>query len=232
MKAIKVLAPAKINLFLELINRRPDGYHNLITIMQEIDLYDEISFEINSTGDIVLTSSNKDLACDESNLIYKACKKIKERFSISAGFNIFLQKNIPMGAGLGGGSSDAASAIKALVKLFDIKCSKSILAEIASKLGADTAFFLTGHTALCEGIGEIVTPLNCMGHLSFVLVNPNYSIATADIFKTVKFPLTTTDRFHKIRSALTGPLTKDIISKMLFNRLEEFVLPYHPEIVK
>jgi 4-diphosphocytidyl-2-C-methyl-D-erythritol kinase len=229
---INLKAPAKINLFLEIKNKRQNGYHNLESIMQTVSLYDELSFEL-TNKDISLECNNKSLACDETNVVYKTIIAVKTRFNIGSGVKIYLKKEIPMKAGLGGGSSDAAATLEALVKLWNIKASKSELEQIAATLGADVPFFLTGGTALCEGMGEIVTPLKKIDNLNVVLVNPGFGIPTAGVYKKIKFPLTNQARIHTIKSLICdGSFNTQNAFDSCFNRLEEFVFPDYPEIIK
>ena len=152
-----VKAPAKINLFLEITGKRPTGYHNLQTIMQTVDLCDELTFELAETGGISLSVTGpyaQSLPSDDGNIIIRAAKMLKEKYNAKKGAKITLQKNIPTGAGLGGGSSDAASTLVTLARLWDIKISRGELENIAISLGADVPFFLIGGAVLCEGIGE------------------------------------------------------------------------------
>jgi 4-diphosphocytidyl-2-C-methyl-D-erythritol kinase len=229
---INLKAPAKINLFLEIKHKRQDGYHNLESIMQTVSLYDELSFEL-TNKDISLECNNKNLACDETNVVYKTITAVKTRFNIDSGVKIYLKKGIPMEAGLGGGSSDAAATLEALVKLWNIKVTKSELEQIAATLGADVPFFLTGGTALCEGIGEIVTPLKKIDNLNVVLVNPGFGIPTAGVYKKIKFPLTNQVRIHTIKSLICdGSFNTQNAFNSCFNRLEEFVFLDYPEIIK
>jgi 4-diphosphocytidyl-2-C-methyl-D-erythritol kinase len=228
-----VKAYAKINLFLEIIDKRSDGYHNLETIMQTVDIYDQISFEVIDEDEINLECASLALADKEKNIVYKAAKAIKTEFAIKKGIKIKLEKSIPMGAGLGGGSSDAASTIKTLVKLWDIKTSNEKLLTIASKLGADVPFFLTGSLALCKGIGDKVTPLKNLEPFPIILVNPGFEISTATVFSRVDLSLTKKGGIHKIASLISDEkLDKNSVSNILFNRLEDFVFPYHPELLK
>jgi 4-diphosphocytidyl-2-C-methyl-D-erythritol kinase len=229
---INLWAPAKINLFLEIQNKRSDGYHNLESIMQTVSLYDNLSFE-SASEDIFLASSDKSLPTDETNIVYKAAKAVKARFNINKGVKIYLTKEIPIGAGLGGGSSDAAATLKALVKLWNIKTTKNALEQIAAKLGADVPFFLTGGTALCKGVGEIIVPLKNIGELNVVLVNPGIKISTADVYKKIEFPLINLAKIYKIKSLICNDSfdTKNAFSSC-FNRLEEFVLPNYPKLAK
>jgi 4-diphosphocytidyl-2-C-methyl-D-erythritol kinase len=236
MDKMFVKAYAKINFFLEIINKRSDGYHNIQTIMQTVNLFDEMQLEIIDEDKIILKCENSDLSNDEKNIVYRAAKAVKSAFEINKGVKILLKKNIPAGAGLGGGSSDAAETIKSLVKMFDIKVSSLIkqkILKIAANLGADVAFFLTGGTSLCESIGDIVTPIKSAGKYYIILVNPNFEIPTADIFKRVRFPLTKKSGIHKINELiLDGKLDRKNVAAALFNRLEDFVFPNYPEILK
>jgi 4-diphosphocytidyl-2-C-methyl-D-erythritol kinase len=231
-KTVKLKTPAKINLFLEILNKRSDGYHNLSTIMQTIALYDELTIESIPQKDIIeLECNNKEVPVDETNIVYKAAKAVKLAFNIKEGVKIYIDKQIPIGAGLGGGSSNAAATIKGLIDLWHIKVKTQDerIKSIASKLGADVPFFLIGGTALCEGIGDIITPIKSIGKKNVILVNPGFSMSTALVYSRIKFPLTKTRKIHKIHSSFYDwVLNKD----SLFNRLEEFVFPYSPEIEK
>jgi 4-diphosphocytidyl-2-C-methyl-D-erythritol kinase len=225
-------APAKINLFLELQNKRKDSYHNLETIMQTVSLYDEISFE-NSDNGIFLESDNNNLPTGSTNIVHKAAKMFYDYFKIDKGVKIYLKKIIPIGAGLGGGSSDAAATLAALVKLYNVNTRKEELEEMATKLGADVAFFLTGGTALCKGIGNIITPLKSIRNLNLVLVNPGFGINTAGVYKKVRFPLTNGSEINRIISHINnGSFDKKEAFSGCFNRLEDFVLADYPKITK
>jgi 4-diphosphocytidyl-2-C-methyl-D-erythritol kinase len=228
---IHLKAPAKINLFLEIRNKRSDEYHNLESIMQTVSLYDELSFEL-AKNIVSFECSDKSLSACETNIVYKAAIAVKKYYSTDKGVKIYLKKEIPIGAGLGGGSSDAASTLKALIRLWNIKTTKGELEQIARKLGADVPFFLTGGTALCEGIGEIVTPLKSIGKLNIVLVNPGFGVPTTDIYKKIRFPLTNQVRIHTIKDLIfNNSFNKKEAFKNCFNRLEEFVFPNYPEIL-
>jgi 4-diphosphocytidyl-2-C-methyl-D-erythritol kinase len=225
-------APAKINLFLEIKNKREDGYHKLETIMQTVSLYDELSFEFTDKN-IFLECDNKILPEDSTNIVYKAAMAFHDYFKINKGVKIYLKKIIPMGAGLGGGSSDAAATLAALAKLYNVKANKKELEQIAHKLGADVPFFLTGGTALCEGIGDIITPLKTIKNLNVILVNPGFGTTTAGIYKKVKFPLTKRAEITKIKTQIgNGSFNTNEAFSCCFNRLEDFVLTDYPEITK
>jgi len=225
-------APAKINFFLEIKNKRIDGYHNLKSIMQTVSLYDELFFELTESK-ILVECKNKYLPISKENIVYKAAQMLKKHYCTDKGVKIYLKKEIPIKAGLGGGSSDAASTLKALIKLWNINTSKDKLEQIAVKLGADVPFFLTGGTALCEGIGEIITPLKSIGKLNIVLVNPCFGVDTKDVYKKINFPLTNQVKVNKIISIISeGSFNKKEVFSNCFNRLEEFVFPSYPEIAK
>ena len=230
---IALKSPAKVNLFLEIKNKRKDGYHNLESIMQTISLYDELSFEDTDKG-ILLTCDNKSLLCDKTNLVYKAVLAIKTHFNINnRGIKVYLQKKIPQGAGLGGGSSNAATTILALVKLWNIKTTQKELECIAVKLGADVPFFLTGDTCLCEGIGEIVTPLKSISNLDMVLVNPGFGVSTIDAYKKINLPLTNPVGIHKIKRIISeGSFDNKEAFKSCFNRFEEVIFAEFITIAK
>jgi 4-diphosphocytidyl-2-C-methyl-D-erythritol kinase len=224
-------APAKINLFLEIKNKRPDGYHNLESIMQTVSLYDKLYFNLTKKN-IVFKCNDKSLST-HANIVYKTAKAVKTRFKINNGVEIYLKKEIPVAAGLGGGSSDAAATLKALINLWNIKTTKTELNRIASKLGADVSFFLTGGTALCEGIGEKITPLKSINKLNIILINPGFGIMTTNVYKNIKFPFTNPVKIHRILSLIhRGNFDVKSAYDSCFNRLEEFVLPDCPEIVK
>ena len=228
---IKEYAPAKINLYLEVLNKRADGYHNIETIMHAIPLYDIIEIEEINADLVNLKSLNSDIPCDQTNLVYKAASLVKKTFNIDKGLDIVLTKKIPHGAGLGGGSSDAASVIKALVKLWDIKASNDKLVEISRQLGADVAFFLYGGTAFCQDIGEKVTPLEGVGIFEkILLVNPNINVMTKSIYSKLSFPLTNPIEINKMALiSLRGSLTQQSVFPF-YNRFEEIVFSQYPQI--
>ena len=182
---IYVKSPAKINLHLEIIGKREDGYHELAMIMQSIDLSDYIEFENNQIGDIQLKSNNTNLSLNDDNLIVKAAKYLKEvSKNKELGANIFLKKNIPIGAGLAGGSSNAAATLVGLNKLWNLELDYETILSISAKLGSDVPFFLNGGCQFCFGRGEILEKYNSKFDYGVILLkNPNISISTADTYK-------------------------------------------------
>ncbi|MDR0401640.1 MAG: 4-(cytidine 5'-diphospho)-2-C-methyl-D-erythritol kinase [Endomicrobium sp.] len=226
-------APAKINFFLEIKNKRADGYHNIKSIMQTIGLYDELYFEL-TDSEISLKCENCNLSNNKKNIIYKTIQAVKKYYNISNGVKVYLKKRIPIKAGLGGGSSDAASTLKSLIKLWKIKTSKNEIKKIAIKLGADVPFFLTAGTALCEGIGEIITPLKSIGKLNVVLVNPGFGLSSNNVYKKIKFPLKNQIKINNIfKSFICNHFfVKKEMLNYCFNRFEEFIFPNYQEISK
>ncbi len=181
---ICVKSPAKINLHLEIIGKREDGYHELAMIMQNIDLFDYIDFENSSKGEIELNSDCKNLSLNDDNLILKAANHIKELSNNRRlGANIFLKKNIPIGAGLAGGSSNAAATLIGLNKLWDLKLDYETILSLSAKLGSDVPFFINGGSQFCFGRGEILEKYNSKFKYGVILLkNPKISISTKETY--------------------------------------------------
>ena len=182
---ICVKSPAKINLHLEIIGKREDGFHELAMIMQNIDLSDYIEFENNNIGAIELDSNCKDLSLNNDNLIIKAANCIKEiSNNKKLGANIFFKKNIPIGAGLAGGSSNAAATLLGLNKLWNLNFDYETIQTLSAKLGSDVPFFIKGGCQFCFGRGEIIEQFNSKFNYGVILLkNPKISISTADIYR-------------------------------------------------
>ena len=183
-KKINIKSPAKINLHLEVIGKREDGFHELAMIMQNIDLSDYLEFEINNEGLIKLESDCNDLSLSDDNLIVKSANLLRKKSNINYGANIFLRKNIPIGAGLAGGSSNAAATLIGLNNLWDLKLDQETLCSLASTLGSDIPFFINGGIQLCFGRGEILEKLDSNFEYGVILLkNPNVSVSTAETYK-------------------------------------------------
>ena len=175
-----VSAFAKINLSLDIVGKRNDGYHLLKTVMQTVDLCDEISIE--KSSEISLTASEKDVPTDSTNTAYKAAQNFFEFAKINSGAKIHIEKHIPSQAGMGGASADAGAVIYALDKLYDTNLSKEDLLKIGLSVGADVPFCMLGKTALCEGIGEIITPLKSIPDCYIVLCKPESGVSTKSAY--------------------------------------------------
>ena len=183
-KRINIKSPAKINLHLEVIGKREDGFHELAMIMQNIDLADYLEFEINNEGLIKLESDCNDLSLSDDNLIVKSANLLRKKSNIDYGANIFLRKNIPIGAGLAGGSSNAAATLIGLNNLWDLKLDQETLCSLASTLGSDIPFFINGGIQLCFVRGEILEKLDSTHEYGAILLkNPNVSVSTAETYK-------------------------------------------------
>ena len=174
------LSPAKINLFLHITSKRDDGYHNLQTIFQLLDFYDEIDFSLRNDGKINRTSGNEDILIND-DLIIKSAKKLKQYRQTNFGVDIKIIKKIPTGGGLGGGSSNAATTLVALNKLWNLKLTNTELISIGKDIGADVPIFIEGRSSWAEGIGEILTPLN-LPEYYYLVVSINKQISTREIF--------------------------------------------------
>ena len=176
---ITVFAPAKVNVILRILDRRPDGFHNLWSVMQAVVLDDEVQIRLRADRqDIQLRCDATDLAADQSNLVYRAAAAVLARAQQSVGLDIGLRKRIPMGAGLGGGSSDAAATIIGLNCLLQLKWSPAQMAEVGQSLGSDVPFFLFSPAACVTGRGEAVRPVVIEGARWVVLVNPGFGVDT------------------------------------------------------
>jgi 4-diphosphocytidyl-2-C-methyl-D-erythritol kinase len=234
MKQITLLSPAKVNLFLEVIKKRKDGYHEIATMFAKVGLSDRISVKKNPRKkDISLKIINKS-GCKihegKDNLITKAATEFLSKFKISDGLDIKLLKHIPIGAGLGGGSSNAATTLRALCRLYDIKEHPSKnrkIKNIAKKLGADVPFFLYDETfAVAKGIGEKLRPIRVCAKLpKVVILFPGFSMPTDIAYAKIKYGdkrqvLTNLSRLHKLEVALKRSHSFSSWRHLLFNRLE------------
>ena len=225
---IEVLCPAKLNLYLEVKGKRPDGYHELETIMQTISLYDRLLIQPSgSEGEIRVECDDASIPCDERNTVWRAAaevrREVRRETGAKEGLLIRIQKRIPAGAGLAGGSSDAAGTIAALNLLWEAGLPRERLAEIGARVGSDVPFFFTAGTALCRGRGELVTPLERPGAMHFVVAWPGFEIPTREIFGRLGIDLTGPRGDDSI-SALTGHLARGepaSAGSRFFNRLQE-----------
>ncbi len=219
---IVLKCPAKINLFLKVVSKREDGFHNLETVMQTIDLCDELSIERVGEG-IEFDCDSDEVPAGEGNISYKAAKLFLEKSGLRGGMKIKLVKNIPVAAGLGGGSSDAAGVFLGLNRLFGNPFLQSDLVDMASELGSDVPFFLYGGTALCRGKGEIVEPLPDAPLFWVVLVNPGIKVSTASIYNKLNLSLTRPQSAGKMLTSVKNCHFDEILAS-LYNQLEEEVL--------
>lgn len=224
----RVLAPAKLNLHLEVLGRRPDGYHELETVMQTVDLYDELTFELTG-GEVGLVTDHPSLPTGEDNLVARAAKLLKELGGVEAGVKMTLLKRIPTGAGMGGGSSDAASTLVGLNLLWKLGWPVERLQEPAAALGSDVPFFLTGGAALCRGRGEIVTPMTGLEPSWYVVVTPPVEVSTRRVYENLASHLTNPALGHNVlMQKVTGRHCDG--RQGCFNRLQEVTLGVYPQL--
>ena len=198
-------SPAKLNLFLHITGRRPDGYHELQTIFQIIDYCDRLHFESNDSGILTLHCDIPELNGDD-NLILRAARSLRDKSGCTMGADITLAKHIPMGAGLGGGSSNAATALLALNRLWKTGLSNEELCALGVRLGADVPLFVKGQSAWAEGIGEILTPID-LKQKFYLVVTPDCHVSTKDIFSNQQLTRNTTA--IKMAAFLAGQTRND-----------------------
>ena len=186
-QTLKIKCPAKVNLSLDVVNRREDGYHNLEMIMHTINLWDilTVSAKRSEVTRLTLSTNTGFLPTDDKNLCAKAARLFLAAANISADIAIHIQKNIPVGAGLGGGSSDAAGTLLALSKLLGNPLSATQLTHLAKEIGADVPFFLYGGCMLATGIGEILSPLPQLKGATILIAKPKYGISTPTVYKSL-----------------------------------------------
>jgi 4-diphosphocytidyl-2-C-methyl-D-erythritol kinase len=221
-------ASAKVNLSLEVLGKRPDGYHEVATVMQAVDLYDRLVLEAAPT--LSFTSDDPDLPTDDRNLVVRAARLLKEAASVETGARIELKKRIPVAAGLGGGSSDAAAALWGLNRLWKLRWTRARLMELAVGIGMDVPFFLGKGPALATGRGERLQPLEQTGAYALVLVNPRVGLSTREVYERVpagwRAQATGTARLVealRMRSAVR-------VASALTNTLEAIVEPVLPVV--
>ena len=223
MKRIYIKARAKVNLCLNVLNKRPDGYHNLETVFQKISLYDELYIERTNTNNIELFCNIKELET-KSNIIVKAYTKLKEQNPSISGIKITLIKNIPSEAGLAGGSTDCASFLIAMNKLFNLKYSMKDLINIGKTLGADVPSCLQKNALLATGIGEIITPINTSLKYYIVIIKPKISLSTKLMYEKLDCKNNIIQKYNskKIVKALETN-NFEMLKENLYNVFEETI---------
>lgn len=232
MNKMNYKARAKVNLGLDVCSRLENGYHEVKMIMQSVDIYDELEFSMREDPDIILSVDSSDSLGDISNnLIFRAAKLMKEYYSIKEGIEIHLKKNIPVAAGMAGGSTDAAATMVAMNELFGLKQTKEQLMELAVRLGADIPFCILQGTALAEGIGEKLSILPAPETDAFVLVaKPDIMVSTKDIFENLHVEnLTSHPDIDGMAQALRDKQFDGVVTRME-NVLETVTIKLYPVI--
>ncbi|MFH1349469.1 MAG: 4-(cytidine 5'-diphospho)-2-C-methyl-D-erythritol kinase [Pseudomonadota bacterium] len=217
MSIYRIKAPAKLNIRLKVIDRRPDGYHEIVSIMVPVDLFDLLELKAIPEKRIELFSAGYSVPNDERNLAYKAAQSFFDKTGIQKGISINLLKKIPVAAGLGGGSSDAAAVLLSLNEMWPNPLGFSDLHSMAVRLGADVPFFLHCRPSLARGIGEILEPLEGWPRFWYVIVSPQIQVPTSWVYQNIKLELTA----HEYDSIIGMLREEDFrISKILENDLE------------
>ena len=226
---VECLAPAKLNLFLEVLGRRPDGYHELETLMVAVDLYDTLHLADDPSGRIALECDDPGLPTGPANLVVRAAERLRAEAGTPRGARIALRKAIPAQAGLGGGSSDAAATLVGLDRLWGLRTAPERLDELAGQVGSDVAFFRHAPAAVCRGRGERVEPVRPAAPLHFVLVCPAVGVSTAEVYGRLIVP----DRPRPIGPALAALAGGDTaaLGRALFNRLQPVAEGLRPDLV-
>lgn len=225
---VECLAPAKVNLFLELLGKRTDGYHELESLMVTVDLYDTISFTDDPSGRITLVCDSPELPIGPENLVVRAANRLREESGVAQGVRIDLRKAIPVQAGLAGGSTDAASTLAGLDRLWKLRTSPDRLDALAGEIGSDVAFFRHAPAAICRGRGERVEAVSMSQAFSVVLVCPSVGNSTAEVYRHSVVP----ERPRSIGPTLEALAAGDgaALGRSLFNRLQETAEQLRPEL--
>lgn len=223
-------APAKINLMLDVLHKRPDGYHEVEMIMTMVDLADRLEMEALSRDTIIISSQAGYIPLDEKNLAFQAAKLIKERYNVRSGVYIHLDKNIPVAAGLAGGSSDAAATLRGLNRLWDLNIPVEELKQLGAELGSDVPFCITGGTALATGRGEQLTPLPNPPQCWVVLAKLPINVSTAEIYGRFRSDqVKEHPSADRMRLAIERSSFPEVCEE-LGNVLEEVTLRLYPEV--
>lgn len=228
MSRLEINSYGKINLALDVIKRREDNYHEINTIMQSIDLKDRLIIEDYKEGEVIIQSNVDTLPSMEDNLVYKAYKILSNKFNIKRGVKVYIEKNIPMGAGLAGGSGNAASMLKGLNTLWNLGLSEKELIDIGVNIGADVPFCIKGGTCIAKGIGEKLTSTESFKGKDILICNPGINISTKDAYEILKLDDNRIDIDSLARCIESNDLygMKDFVK----NKMEEGIFKLFPEI--
>lgn len=227
---MKYKALAKINLGLDVVRKREDGYHEVRMIMQNIGICDELDMTITDAPGIVLETNREDLPTDEGNLVYRAAKLLMDEFQVTKGIHISLKKQIPVAAGMAGGSSDAAAAMIGVNELFDLELTQQELMDRAVKIGADVPYCIMGGTALAEGIGEILSKLPPMPECMILIAKPPIDVPTKFVYGNLR---ANELEFHPDIDTMIQDLREKNLEHMcqiMGNVLETVTIPAYPVI--
>ncbi len=231
MNSIELKSRAKINLSIDVLGKRPDGYHLVEMIMQTIDLFDIIKIFSLDEDKIIISSNSKEIPTDSSNIVYKAANLIKKEFDIKKGIEIHIDKNIPVAAGMAGGSSNAAAILVGLNKLWDLNLSNDELKKLGLKLGADVPFCIEGEASLAENIGEKLTNIDGLYEDVFILVcKPELFVSTKEVYEAVDSKVIEKRPDNKLLIELLKENNIELLSKKMYNVLESVTKEKYPVI--
>ena len=231
MNSIELKSRAKINLSIDVLGKRDDGYHLVEMIMQTIDLYDVIKIKQLDTNDVVIKSNSSHIPLDNDNIVYKAIELLRQRFNINKGIEVFIEKNIPVAAGMAGGSSNAAAVLVGLNKLWKLNLTEQELQELSLKLGADVPYCISGKTALAEGIGEKLSYIKGLPkNISILICKPNLFVSTKDVYQGLDLNNIENRPNNKLLIECLEKGDIDSLSKNMSNVLENVTSKIHKEI--
>lgn len=227
MNTIQLDSFAKINLSLDVLEEREDGYHNIDTIMQLIDLKDVIEIECIDQNECIIECNNQNIPLDHTNLVHKAWEALKKYTGIQQGIKVHIQKNIPVAAGLAGGSSNAAAVIKGLNEILGLNLSKEEMMEIGIGIGADVPYFFMGKTARATGVGNIFEEISPLKTVGVLIVNNGREISSKEVYEDIE-----TSEKSKIGKVVSAIENQDLnaLRESAYNTMERVVFKKYPEI--
>ena len=232
MGYISLKSRAKINLSIDVLGKRSDGYHLVEMIMQTIDLYDYVNIKDMDSNNINIKSNNENIPLNESNIVYKAAKLIKDKFNIDKGLDIYIKKNIPVAAGMAGGSSNGAAILVGLNEMWKLNMSEQELMDLGLKLGADVPFCIKGGAALAQGIGEKLTKIKGLEKVFILVCKPNIFVSTAEVYKSLDMNNIAKRPNNKFLISCLESQEIDLLAKNMVNVLESVTSRNYEDINK
>ena len=226
MNTIELFSHAKVNLRLDILGKRPDGYHDIRTVFQKITLGDELSIAVAKSG-IKVECNHPQVPDNEGNLVFTAARALLDNYKVTDGLRITIKKRVPVAAGLGGGSSNAAATLMGINQLFELGLTDEELMEMGKAIGADVPFFIFGNSALATGVGDLLEPLTLNPRLWLILITPDTPISTAWAYGNIRRGLT--NNLNNITIPQCINHLAEVIA-LLSNDLEKVVIPHHPVI--
>lgn len=225
---MKLFSPAKVNLFLHVTGKRDDGYHDIFSLMCPVSVFDEITIRVMKSGGITVECDHREVPSGEANIAHRAASLFFKETGIKGGVSIWIRKRIPVSAGLGGGSSNAASVLSYLNNHFGSPLSHDRLMRLGGSIGADIPFFIYGKPAIATGIGDKITPYRLLSDLPVIIVHPPISVSTAAVYERYNLTLTNNEKTSKVLS-FTEESGFDF-SRHMANDLEKVTALLYPEI--